>query len=70
MNPHGNFNNDIGEETILIDSGPQRFLEREIDFPKRSPIRRKSKQREGGVQQKNRRDEKKINSRLKYQNER
>ena len=58
MKPSKKYNNDIEEESRLIDSSQPRFMERENDFPKRSPIRRKSKQREGGVQQKHSRPSK------------
>ena len=67
MNPHGNFNGDIEEEYSPIESNQQHFSEIGIDSPKQFPMRRKNKQRIGGVQQKHKRGEKKINSRLKYQ---
>jgi hypothetical protein len=38
-----------------------------LDLPKQFPMRRKNKQRVGGVQQKHKRNEKKISSILKYQ---
>jgi hypothetical protein len=69
MNPNGRFNREFEEEYRPIDSYQQQFSELDIDFPKKSPMRRKSKRREGGFQPKHRRDEKKINFRLKYHNE-
>jgi len=69
MKPHGKLKSEFREEYGPIEPNQQRFSELDADFPKKSPMRRKSKRREGGVQQKQRRDEKKINSRLKYQSE-
>jgi len=43
-----------------------RFEEMETDGPKRSPIRRKDKERKSGIQPKYRRNQKKKLSRLKY----
>lgn len=67
MNPHGKFISDFEEQFSHIESNQQQFSETAIDFPKQSPMRRKNKQRMGGVQQKHKRNEKKISSRLKYQ---
>jgi hypothetical protein len=67
MNPHGKFNSDFEEEYIPIVSIHQQFSEMGLDSPKQFPMRRKNKQRMGGVQQKYKRKEKKIISRLKYQ---
>jgi len=67
MNPDAKFYSDFEEEYSPIESNLQQFSEIGIEDPKQFPMRRISKQRIGGVQQKHRRNEKKINSRLKYQ---
>ena len=69
MNPHGKFNSDFEEEYSPIESNLQQFSEMGLDSPKQFPMRRKNKQRMGGVQQKHKRKERKISSRLKYQME-
>ncbi len=69
MNPHSKFNSGFEEEYSPIESYQQQFSEMSIDSPKQFPMRRKNKQRTGGVQQKYKRKEKKINSRLKNQME-
>jgi len=67
MNPRGKFNSDLEEEYSPIESNLQQFSEMGLDFPKQFPMRRKNKQRMGGVQQKHKRKEKKISFRPKYQ---
>ena len=67
MNPHGKLNSYFEEEYSQIGSNRQHFSEIGIGSPKQFPMRRKNKQRIGGVQQKHKRKEKKISSRLKYQ---
>ena len=67
MNPHGKFNSDFEEEYRRIGSNQQQISEMGLDSPKQFPMRRKNKQRMGGVQQKHKRKEKKISSRVKYQ---
>ena len=67
MNPHGKFNSHFEEEYSQIESNQQQFLEIGIGSPKQFPMRRKNKQRMGGVQQKHKRNERKISSKLKYQ---
>ena len=67
MNPHGKFNSDFEEENSPIKSNQQQFSEMGLDSPKQFPMRRKNKQRMGGVQQKHKRKEKKISFRPKYQ---
>jgi hypothetical protein len=67
MNPHGQFVRDFEEEYNPIEFIQQQFSEIGLDSPKQFPMRRKNKQRVGGVQQKHKRNEKKISSILKYQ---
>ena len=67
MNPHRKLISDFEEDYGPIESNHQQFSEIGIDSPKQFPMRRKNKQRMGGVQQKHKRNEKKIRSRLKYQ---
>jgi len=67
MNPHGKFNGHFEEEYSQIEFNQQQFLEIGIGSPKQFPMRRKNKQRMGGVQQKHKRNERKISSKLKYQ---
>jgi hypothetical protein len=67
MNPHGKFNGHFEEEYSQIEFNQQQFLEIGNGSPKQFPMRRKNKQRMGGVQQKHKRNERKISSKLKYQ---
>jgi len=67
MYPYDNFKSEFGENYSPIDSNLQLSPEIDSDSPKQSPMRRKNKQRIGGVQQKHKRNEKKISFRLKYQ---
>jgi hypothetical protein len=67
MTPPAKFNSGLEEEYSPIESHQQQFLEIDIDYPKHFPMRRRNKQRLGGVQKKHKREEKRINSRLKYQ---
>ena len=67
MNPHRKLNVNFEEEYSPIEFNQQQFPEIGIESPKQFPMRRKNKQRMGGVQQKHKREEKKISSRLKYQ---
>ncbi len=67
MNPHGKFISHFEEEFSQSGSNPQQFSGISIDFPKQFPMRRKNKQRMGGVQQKHKRNERKLSSKLKYQ---
>jgi len=67
MNPHGKFSSDFEEEYSPIESIQQKFSEMGLDSPKQFPMRRKNKQRMGAIQQKHKRNEKKISSRVKYQ---
>ena len=67
MNPNGKFIGHFEEDFSQFESNQQQFSEISIDDPNQFPMRQVSKQRIGGVQQKHKRNEKKINSRLKYQ---
>ena len=67
MNPHGKYNSYFENEYIQVEFNLQQFSEIGIDSPKQFPMRRKNKQRMGGVQQKHKRNERKISSKLKYQ---
>jgi len=67
MNPFGKFISHCEEEYSQSESNQQQFSEIGTDAPKQFPMRRKNKQRMGGVQQKHKRNEKKISSKLKYQ---
>jgi hypothetical protein len=67
MNPPGNIISHFKEEYSQSESNQQQFSEIGIDSPKQFPMRRKNKQRMGGVQQKHKRNERKICSKLKYQ---
>jgi len=67
MNPHVKFNSHFEEEYSQIDSNKQQFLEIGIGSPEQFPMRRKNKQRMGGVQHKHKRNERKISFKLKYQ---
>ena len=67
MNLQRKLDSDSEEDYGPIESNQQQFSEIGIDSPKQFPMRRKNKQRMGGVQQKHKRKEKKIISRLKYQ---
>ena len=67
MNPHVKFISHFDEEFSQNESNQQQFSGIGIDFSKQFPMRRKNKQRMGGVQQKHKRNERKISSKLKYQ---
>lgn len=67
MNHNRKLISDFEEDYSPIESNHQQFSEMGIDSPKQFPMRRKNKQRMGGVQQKHKRKEQKIISRLKYQ---
>lgn len=67
MNSNGKFNDEFDEESDLRDSNRQRFSELDTDIPKRSPMRRKDKPREGGIEKKRKGNEKRKISRLKYE---
>lgn len=54
------------EEDQLADGDRQHFWEREGEAPKRTPIRRKDRNRINGFQQKHKRDDKRKNNPLKY----
>ena len=67
MNQRANLTDEFDEKSPA-DSSMQQFSELDFDIPKRSPIRRKDRQREGGgVQKKRKGNEKRKNSRLKYE---
>ncbi len=69
MNSRGKLTNEFDEGSDLVDSNRQPFSELDSDIPIRSPIRRKDRQREGGVQKKHKRSEKRKISRLKNEYE-
>ena len=60
---------EFDDESALNDSKPPEFSELDLEIPKRSPMRRKDRQREGGIQKKRKGNEKRKNSRLKYEYE-
>ena len=67
MDSHSKIISHFEEKYSGSESNQQQFSEIGIDAPKQLPMRRKSRQRMGGNQQKHKRNEKKINSRFKYQ---
>lgn len=68
MNTRGKMTDGFNDESDLLDSNLQPFSEMDTDIPKRSPMRRKDRLREGGGLQKKRKgNEKRKNSPLKYQ---
>jgi len=67
MNPHGKIISHFEEGYSQSESNPQQFSGIGFDSPKQFPMRRKNKQRMGGVQHKHKRNERKISSKLKYQ---
>ena len=67
MNSNGKLTEEYDEESDDIDSNRQQFSELDTDIPKRSPMRRKDKQREGGIEKKRKGNEKRKISRLKYE---
>ena len=69
MNPRGKSSIEFEEAPNLSDSSPPALSELDIDIPKRSPMRRKDKERAGGIQKKRKGNEKRKISRLKYQYE-
>jgi hypothetical protein len=69
MNPRGKSNSEFEEASNLSDRSPSPLSEMDLDIPKRSPMRRKDKERAGGIQKKRKGNEKRKNSRLKYQYE-
>jgi len=55
------------EDDQSFDGGSRRYAKRDVDQPRRSPIRRKDKMRsEEGMKSKTKRNHKKIQHRLKY----
>ena len=63
-----NFETDgIDEDDQNLDVEDRRFTKRQVDQPKRSPIRRKDKWRtDEGMKPKSKRNHKKLQHRLKY----
>jgi hypothetical protein len=58
---------DIGDDEQNFDTGNRQIAGRQVDHPKRSPIRRKDKWRqEDGIKAKTKRNYRKIQYRLKY----
>ena len=58
---------EIEEDDQIFDSGNRRFAKREVDQPRRSPIRRKDKLRqEEGTKPKAGKNCKKIQNKIKY----
>ena len=69
MNSRRKTTDDFDPESDPIDSNLPQFSDLDTDIPKRSPMRRKDRQRESGIQKKRKGNEKRKNSRLKYQYE-
>lgn len=67
MNPRRKMTDEFDQETDLNDSDQQQFSELDTDIPKRAPMRRKDRQREGTNQKKRKGNEKRKNAGLKYQ---
>jgi hypothetical protein len=54
------------EDDQPADADRQQFWERDTEAPKRTPIRRKDRNRINGFQQKHKREDKRKNNPLKY----
>jgi hypothetical protein len=67
MNARRKMTDELDQETDVNDSDKQEFSELDTDIPKRAPMRRKDRQREGVVEKKRKGNEKRKNARLKYQ---
>jgi hypothetical protein len=67
MGRYDNQEVEVEEDDQSFEPDSRRYAGRQVDQPKRSPIRRKDKWRqEDGVKSKTRRNDKKIQHRLKY----
>jgi hypothetical protein len=66
MNRSDKMRAEFEDDEQPADVDQQGFWERDKEAPKRTPIRRKDRPREGGYQQKHKRDDKRKNNPLKY----
>lgn len=67
MNARGKMTDEFDQGTDFNDFDQQQFTELDTDIPKRAPMRRKDRQREGVVQKKRKGNEKRKNAGLKNQ---
>ena len=70
MNQRGKNRFEFEDDEQITDEDQKDSWAKEVDAPKRSPMRRKDRSQTGGFEQKHKRDdkrdEKRKNSRLKY----